>query len=905
MTLHSARNTSLCIAIAASLAGMSHPVVASAAETVIIRDAELDYIIPSTYGHAEVYDSKVTNHDVGGTRGWSAVSIDRGNLRLERSQVVTTGDDMSALGYYGGEYYNNGTVYDAAIEDSDFTTSGDRALGLAFSGTTFDRNTGALNRVGTITVRDSNVVTSGVQSHGMTISGVNNVGYHGGGIQTRGQGAVGVHMMGGFVRMQGSRVETSGDAAHGIHARSMRWSITGWPGVVYRADVTLVDARVETSGAGSVGILAGYEDRGSPEGIGSIVHLGNTTVRSRQSHAVQFLGGRENELLLTGGSVLDGGDAILLAGVPDSVNRISAVDSTLIGRGGQAVVADNGAVIHLGLDNSDVAVEAGKGLAWASNGGRIDLQAKGSRLQGTAFADDTSQLDVALDGSRWDAWGQSQVDVLSLRNGSTLLLGAGSVGDQLIVRGDLAIDDSTLVFDSALGDDSSPTDHLWVQGDTSGHGDIVVNNAGGRGAQTESGIQLIAVDGASNAGFKLQGRAVGGVYEYFLHKGSKADPGDGGWYLRSELNDVPDPCSVEGECDPPPRPVPCSVDPGQGHCDPTVVEPPPPRPLPCGVDARQPHCEPSIVEPPPVPVLRPETGAYLANQVAATQMFTAGASERRQQGGRGAWASISGQQANYSVVGDQLRVHGNRSVLQLGTEVWAWGEESHGQLGVFAGSGRADNKVTSALTGYTAAGKVKGSAVGMYASWQQMAGAEIGLRLDATLHHAQYRNTVQGQALAKERYDSRASTAAAEVEYGFQIRADNRMALFLAPHLQVRHSRYRADTLTERNGTVIDGSDVNGTSTRLGLRAVADANTEAGRRVQPFVSAHWIRESSDNSLRFDGERLAGGLPQDRYELRGGAELQLSKRWSAWADLGWQRGGGYREVAGQVAMRASW
>jgi len=143
------------------------------------------------------------------------------------------------------------------------------------------------------------------------------------------------------------------------------------------------------------------------------------------------------------------------------------------------------------------------------------------------------------------------------------------------------------------------------------------------------------------------------------------------------------------------------------------------------------------------------------------------------------------------------------------------------------------------------------------------------------------------------------------VEYGFRIRADSRMALFLAPNLQVRHSRYRADTLTERNGTVIDGSDANGTSTRLGLRTFADANTEAGRRVQPFVSAHWIRESSDNSLRFDGEKLAGGPPRDRYELRGGAELQLSERWSARADLGWQRGGGYREVAGGGGQRAGW
>ncbi|MET0891588.1 MAG: autotransporter outer membrane beta-barrel domain-containing protein, partial [Stenotrophomonas maltophilia] len=60
------------------------------------------------------------------------------------------------------------------------------------------------------------------------------------------------------------------------------------------------------------------------------------------------------------------------------------------------------------------------------------------------------------------------------------------------------------------------------------------------------------------------------------------------------------------------------------------------------------------------------------------------------------------------------------------------------------------------------------------------------------------------------------------------------------------------------------------------------------------------------SLRFDGERLAGGLPQDRYEAKAGASLQLGTRWSAWGDLGLQRGdSGYKDVSGQIGLRSSW
>ena len=48
------------------------------------------------------------------------------------------------------------------------------------------------------------------------------------------------------------------------------------------------------------------------------------------------------------------------------------------------------------------------------------------------------------------------------------------------------------------------------------------------------------------------------------------------------------------------------------------------------------------------------------------------------------------------------------------------------------------------------------------------------------------------------------------------------------------------------------------------------------------------------------------LPKDRYEAKAGASLQLGQRWTAWGDMGLQKGqGGYRDVAGQIGLRASW
>ncbi|MHC9012388.1 autotransporter family protein [Stenotrophomonas rhizophila] len=873
MNVLSMRVNTLCLAVCAALTASLAPMPADAAETVIIRDADVDLIQPYTYDHAEIYDSKVTNHEV---RRGTAVSIDRGNLRMERTQVLTTGDRMSALSYYGGEYRNNGVTYDAVIEGSDFTTHGDSAFGLLFSSSTFDTSTGMVDKVGRISVRDSSVSTTGSGSAGLSVAGVNTVDLIISSVTTGGNGAHGAVMTGGTLAVQNSRLDTSGDDAHGVHATSERWSITGRPPFAYRADLTLVDSSVTTHGAGSVGILAGYAGSGDPEGIGADVRLDNASVRSAQSHAVQFLGGKENTLELVGGSVLEGGDAVVFAGKANSFSVVNASSSALIGRGAQALVADHGAELHVHLDNSEVQVAGGRGLAHARGDSRIDIHAVGSQLQGNVRVDADATLDMYLDGSTWDAWGQSQLDQLTLRNGSALMLGAGTLGDQMIVRGDLYVEDSALVFDSALGDDTSATDHLWVQGDTSGHGTIVVNNLAGRGGQTVDGIQLIQIDGVSGAALSLNGRAVGGQYEYFLFKGSNSDPTDGNWYLRSELQPVVDPCDAD------PTAVGC-VDP-----DPT----PDPKP-----------------DPRPEPVLRPEPGAYLGNQRSALQMFTLPAHALKGTGGPGAggaWAAMAGSNARYGALAGQLRVRGDTASLQIGADVFSWGQGTRGALGVLLGSGRASTTSRSQVTGYSASGTVDGKVVGVYAQWRQSADGDRGMSVDGMVQHARFDNTVQGQGLGEERYNSRSTSAAVEAGYAFTLLDSPVRSVYVQPQVQLRYTDFTADAHTERNGTLIGGADAGGLSSRVGVRVYGHARTTDRNRVQPYVALDWIRESADNSLRFDGERVHGGLPRDRVEAAAGVQLRLGSRWSAWGDMGWQRGdGGYREVGATLGVRASW
>lgn len=269
-------------------------------------------------------------------------------------------------------------------------------------------------------------------------------------------------------------------------------------------------------------------------------------------YVTEFLGSSATpfgtDIVFRNGATAKGGNGVLLEtnGVVD-VN-FTASNSTLVGD----VRNGPGAIANVLLDNN-------------------------AHLSGTM----TNVTRVTLDTATWNMTGNSTVGRLDLGSG-TVSLGNGTTFNTLNVAGNFSGNGGTLAFNTALAGDTAATDKLIIGGDTSGSANVRVNNVGGAGAQTDKGIELIRVGGASNGQFNLAGRAVGGQYEYFLFKGTGAD---GNWYLRSQLPTAPDPCDT----------------------DPTL-----------------PECNPVN----PEPVLRPEGGAYLANLQAAQTMFRLGYHDR-------------------------------------------------------------------------------------------------------------------------------------------------------------------------------------------------------------------------------------------------------------------------------------
>lgn len=573
-----------------------------------------------------------------------------------------------------------------------------------------------------------------------------------------------------------------------------------------------------------------------------------STVKATSGAAIEVMGERpggssvEARIAVRNGSQLVGGNGTLLqvwqglAGFTVPTVHLDVQSSAL---NGNIVVADDGSQAHVTL----------------SNGGSIT---------GT-FTNVTSATLGA--GGRWQLTGNSDVGTLALNDGGVLALGDGSTFNTLSVDS-FAGTGGTVIFNTVLGDDGASTDRLHVRGDTSGSAHVAVNNVGGAGAQTVNGIELIQVDGASNGQFDLAGRAVGGQYEYFLHKGGVAG-GEGNWYLRSQLPTAPDPCDV----------------------DPTL-----------------PHCGGGTVDPPvdPAPVLRPEGGAYLANLIAARGMFRLGYHDRQagQNSGRG-WARVDGARTGFDAVSRQLDVHGSSQALTVGADLLQGSSGS--ALGVMLASGNASSTSRNPLTGYYARGKAKGEALGVYATWRAPhQDPYAGFYVDGSLQRAQFRNRVEGVALAPERYDSNGWQGAVEAGYALRLGGAANGGLFLEPQLQVGYSRWDDLRHTESNGTVVTAQHADGAFGRAGVRLSGVTRWEGGgAQVQPYIAAHWLHQRAQPAVLMDDAQVDARIPRSRGEFSAGASLAFANGFGAWAGLALQRASGYHQTSAQLGLSYRW
>jgi outer membrane autotransporter protein len=250
--------------------------------------------------------------------------------------------------------------------------------------------------------------------------------------------------------------------------------------------------------------------------------------------------------------------------------------------GGASQLDNAGTIRNLSGLSSDLAIEGNGGATAISNTnlvtGTVDLGAFGNSFTNSGIwntANGTNSFGALTLGNSVintgtiiasDNPAAVQTTVFAglntFTNAGALTMQDGLAGDRTVVSGNyVGGQGGTVLLDTYLGADGSPSDLLHIQGNTAGSSFLRVANAGGPGALTTSdGIQVVQVDGASDGLFSLvsdyeiagQRAVVGGAYAYTLWKNGVTTPTDGDWYLRSQLSNP----VIPGEPEPP-------VDPGE------------------------------------------------------------------------------------------------------------------------------------------------------------------------------------------------------------------------------------------------------------------------------------------------------------------------------------------------------
>ncbi|PNM27325.1 hypothetical protein A6J66_000665 [Yersinia enterocolitica] len=495
-----------------------------------------------------------------------------------------------------------------------------------------------------------------------------------------------------------------------------------------------------------------------------------------------------------------------------------------------------------------------------------------------------SSSEVTVNGGVLDLNGIDQrVQQLNLNNSGTLTLGnvngsavkaAATDFTTLTVTGDYQGNNGLLNLNTQLGDDSSLSDKLVVEGNTAGTTRVQVNNAGGSGAQTLNGIEVIQVKGQSDGVFTQAGRIVAGAYDYFLGRGAGTEANN--WVLNSSLS--PDP-----------------VDP----------------------------VNPDDPVNPVVPIERPEASGYIANLAAANTLFATRLHDRLgetqyidaltgEQKVTSLWLRNEGGHNRFRDSRDQLGTQSNRYVMQLGGDIAQWTtDQSRFHLGVMGGYGNSQSKTDSRVTGYRADASVDGYSLGMYGTWQANDADQTGLYVDGWAQYSWFDNSVSGQGLASEHYQSKGVTASVESGYTLKVgeNAAKNAKVFIQPQAQVTWMGVKADEHKEANGTNVSGKGDGNIQTRLGVKAFMNGSSAQDkgkdRVFQPFIEANWVHNTEDFGTQMDGVTVTQAGAGNIAELKTGVEGQLNKRVNLWGNVSQQIGDkGYSDTAVMLGVKVN-
>ena len=867
--------------------------VGNAYATQLLDDYSILSYITDEESPIEIKDNNsISNGEYLTTKDEShAVKVDDGVTGyINNASVMTSGD-----GSYGISVDSHNKVL--YISDSDIKTSGS----VSDKGNNQDVNGGITASAvvsefgGTIVMNgDNSVETRGAYSAGL-LSQVNDSGIVENNtrlettdktnIVTYGENAVGV-----------LACSSPGESRTCVDAVDDEVSDSNSYEVISRADLKMNGGSITTNGINSYGAYANGEK--------AYINLDYVALETGEhgSYAVAIRQGNidiKNSSITTKGTkapiakIYNGGELFFsnVTAVSEQDKGIS-IDASNIDS--QAKIALSSVELSSALDSIDVnktttdvsilnrsIITPGNNILVNNTGGGLNIISSDSTLNGaTKLVSGTTTLKLS-ENTIWNMKDDSVVTHLtnsdsiinlSYDDGQTF-----TQGKTLTVKGNYVGNNGQLNIRTVLGDDKSATDRLIVEGNTSGSTTVYVKNAGGSGAATLNGIELITVNGdESPADAFRQGdaRIAAGAFEYQLKQQGK------NWYLTSYQ-------SVNEEDNS-----------SEGNSESTET---------------------------PTPVLRPEAGSYVANLAAANTLFVMRLNDRagetrhidpvteqerssrlwlRQIGGHNAWRDSNGQ----------LRTTSHRYVSQLGADLLTGGftDSDSWRLGVMAGYARDYNSTHSSVSDYRSKGSVRGYSAGLYATWFADDISKKGAYIDAWAQYSWFKNSVKGDELAYESYSAKGATVSLEAGYGFALNKSfgleaAKYTWIFQPQAQAIWMGVDHNAHTEANGSRIENDANNNIQTRLGFRSFIRTQEKNsgphGDDFEPFVEMNWIHNSKDFAVSMNGVKVEQDGARNLGEIKLGVNGNLNPAASVWGNVGVQLGdNGYNDTAVMVGLK---
>ncbi|MCM7591307.1 autotransporter outer membrane beta-barrel domain-containing protein [Enterobacter chuandaensis] len=710
-------------------------------------------------------------------------------------------------------------------------------------------------------------------------------------------------------------IETYGTSAHGLYTGSAsrielgkKATITtdaaSASGVYSTGSSTITldeGATITTNGASAHGVYAYTAAVNVGDNVTIAVNSSEKTSSSAQAPHGMYAWSR-------GVITLEGGATITTAGQRDN--------------GSYALNASNGGVIDASAGgkfilNGDILSAGGvaaTGTLPAQNSTITLTMNNNSLWNGASYIESNAAgsgaIALTMNDAVWNMRDSSTLTSLTLNAGSTVnFQHAGDAAWQtLTINEDYIGNGGKLVFNTVLFDDTSETDKLIVEGNTSGYTAVEVNNIGGTGAQTVEGIEIVSVGGNSEGAFVKANRIVAGGYDYnVMQKGKN-------WFLTSQdypggpvddppLYPIDPPVDPVDPIDPPVDPV----DPVDPPVDPVI---PPQEPVPPAAPPKSEH------------QYRPEFGSYQANSYAANTLFMTRLHDRLgetqytdlltgEKKVTSLWMRNVGGHTRFNDGSGQLKTTANRYVLQLGGDVAQWSTDGldRWHLGLMAGYGNSQSRSASSLTGYHSRGEVNGYSVGLYGTWYANEADKSGTYVDSWVLYNWFDNKVMGQDQATERYRSSGLTASVEAGYSVKVGESGRNSYWIQPKAQAVWMDVQADDHRERNGTRVKDETHGNLMTRLGVKAYISGHNEMddgkSRTFQPFIEANWIHNTQTTRIRMDDVSNEMRGTRNIGELKTGVEGQITPQLSVWGNVAQQIGDkGYSDTQGMLGVKYS-